>query len=78
MTDNAFEQELMDAIRRLSESQRQDVLSYAQQLGDQKPIGIPGPVLLERIKALEWPKEDIEEMKKAIEDCERIDWDEWE
>lgn len=78
MVDNAFERELIDVLRRLSASQRQDVLSYAQQLRRQKPVGVPGRVLVERIKALNWPKEDIAETKQAIEDCERIDRDEWE
>jgi hypothetical protein len=77
MFDNAFEQELMDIIHRLSASQQKDVLNYARSMHG-KPVGIPGAILVERVKALNWPKEDIEEMKQAIEDCERIDWNEWE
>lgn len=78
MVDSAFERELMDVVRKLSESQQRDVLSYARRLRGEKPVGIPGRILIERIEALDWPKEDLEEMKQAIEDCERIDWDEWE
>ena len=78
MVDNAFERELIEAIRKLSASQRRDVLSYARQLRREKPVGIPGRVLVERIEALNWPREDLEEMKRALEDTERIDWDEWE
>lgn len=78
MVDNAFERELIEAIRKLSASQRHDVLSYARQLHREKPVAIPGRVLAARVEALDWPREDLEEMKRAIEDTERIDWDEWQ
>jgi hypothetical protein len=77
MSDKTFEQELIETIRRLSERERQDVLRYARSKGGGL-AGIPGTVLVDRIKSLDWPKADIEEMEQAIEDCERIDLDEWE
>ncbi len=77
MVSNTFEQELMNIIRDLSSAQQQDVLNYARAVGGQ-PKGTPGSVLIERARTINWPKEDLEAMKAAMADCERIDWDEWE
>lgn len=43
-----------------------------------RPRGISGQEMLALVRQINWPKEDLAEMKKAIEeDCEQIDHDEW-
>ena len=42
------------------------------------PKGISGRQMLELVKRINWPLEDLAEVKKAIEeDCKQVDHDEW-
>jgi hypothetical protein len=40
--------------------------------------GISGREYLERTKYIHISPDDLERMRQAIEDCERIDWDGWD
>jgi hypothetical protein len=78
MVNNTFEQELIDAVRRLTEREQQDVLRYAWSKAG-RPMGTPGKVFLDRLEDIHIPAEDLEEMKRVIEeDCAHIDWGEWD
>ena len=79
MTQSTVEQQLMDYLRRMSHDQQQRLLDYARQIQDIPPSGIPGEVLVERARSIDWPPEDLAEMVAAIEeDCERVDPDGWD
>jgi hypothetical protein len=63
----------------MSNDQQQRLLDYARQIQDTSPSGIPGEVLVERARSIDWPPEDLVEMMAAIEeDCERVDLDGWD
>lgn len=79
MTHSTIEQQVMDYLRRMSSDQQQKLLDYARKIQTDPPAGIPGEVLAERARTIDWPPEDLAEMMAAIEeDCERIDPDGWE
>ena len=72
----AIEQELFEQIRKLDTEQQQQVLDFVRQLN--RPQGELGKDFLERTAAIQFPKEDLEEMARIIEeDEERIAWDDW-
>jgi hypothetical protein len=72
-----LEEEILDVVHRLKPEEQQQVLDFARALpGSSRPRGVPSSSLL-KFGGL-FPKEDWEEIMKAIEeDCERIDYDEW-
>jgi hypothetical protein len=69
-----LEEQLSQALERLTSEQQQQVLDYARLLGGDR-IGVPGTTLLRFAGLI--PPEDLAEMAAAIEDCERIDVGEW-
>jgi hypothetical protein len=71
------EKSIIEAIAALTEAQQQDVLRLVQTLMNGKPRGVSGQELIRRAANIAIPPEDLEEMKRAIEEgCEQID-DEW-
>jgi hypothetical protein len=75
MADSPLEQELISRIQRMSVDQQRKLLSFAQQIQHELPAGIPGEVLIERARRINFPKDDLAEIAKAIEeDCGRIDF----
>jgi len=77
-------EEIRSLVERLSPDLQQQVLRFAKGLARTHkdiaalpktplPPGTPGPTLL-RFKL---PSEDIEAMERALEDCERIEPDEY-
>lgn len=77
MLDPVIKQQILDELRRLDADKQRRVLDFARELSEaDRPRGVPAKEL-SRFAGL-IPKEDLEEMKRAIEeDCERIDYDEW-
>jgi hypothetical protein len=76
MTNPTLERELHQHLDRLSAEDQLQVLYLARSLAGSKAIGVPGKELLRFAGLI--PKEDLEEMKQAIEeDCGRIDPDGW-
>ena len=72
----AIEQELIEQIRRLDTEQKKRVLEFVRQLD--RPKGELGTDFIARTRAIKFPKEDLEEIARIIEeDEERIDWDDW-
>jgi hypothetical protein len=77
-------EEIRSLVERLSPDLQRQVLKFAKGLARTRkeavplpktplPPGTPGPVLL-RFKL---PREDVEAMERALEDCERIEPDEY-
>lgn len=77
-------EEIRSLVERLSPDLQQQVLRFAKGLARTHkdiaalpktplPPGTPGPTLL-RFKL---PSEDVEAMERALEDCERIEPDEY-
>ena len=76
MPNLTLEDELHQHLDRLFATDRQRVLELAQRLALGRPHGVPGRDLLQFAGLI--PREDLEEMERAIEmDCERIDPDGW-
>jgi hypothetical protein len=81
MTTPSLKEQIIAELDNLSPEQQRQMLEYARGLGQQStlPPGIPGEVLITRAKEINFAPEDLEEIARIIEeDCERIDWDEWE
>ena len=77
MADISFEDEIIERVRKLDSEKQRKVLDYVRDL--EQPKGEPGWKLAEHARSLGFSHEDLEEMKRAIEeDCETIDEDEWD
>ena len=71
-----IQHELLAYVGQLGSEDQVRVVDFARQLARSPIRGTPGKDLLKFAGCI--PHEDLEEMKKAIEeDCERIDADEW-
>jgi hypothetical protein len=77
--DPTMHNDLLSYMGQLGPADQARVVDFARTLtgNSNRPIrGVPGKELLKFVGTI--PHEDLEEMKKAIEeDCERIDYDEW-
>jgi hypothetical protein len=73
MLNPIVERQLIEQLNRLDPSQQQRVLDFARELATAtRPQGVPASKLKQFAGLI--PKEDLAEMKRAIEeDCERID-----
>ena len=70
------EQAIIEQIAELTPEEQQRVLQATQRLVGKLPPGTPGRDLLRFAGCI--PKDDLERMKRAIEeDCERIYESEW-
>ena len=76
MDNSTTIQEIVQRLENLSPGQQRQVLDFTLQLSGESPKGISGKELLEFAGL--FPPEDLEEMKRAIEeDCGQIDESEW-
>ncbi len=75
MVSSTLERELHEQLERLPEPRQRKVVEYARGLAEEKPKGISGQEFLALTGTLE--PDDVALMKKAIEECERVDLDEW-
>ena len=70
-------QEIVQRLEKLTLGQQRQVLDFTLELSGESPRGISGKELLEFAAGL-FPPEDIEEIKRAIEeDCGQVDASEW-
>lgn len=78
-TDEDLKKRILDNLDALDKRGKLRVLDFARQLAAREPsrkIGDTGGALLAFAGSI--PKEDLEEIKKAIEeDCEKVDLSEW-
>jgi hypothetical protein len=72
----AIDQELLEQIKKLDPAQKKQVLDFVHRLT--QPKGELGKDFIERTSHIDFPKEDLEEIKRYVEEYEeRIDWDDW-
>ena len=70
-------QEIVERLEKFTLGQQRQVLDFTLELSGESPRGISGKELVEFATGL-FPPEDIEEIKRAIEeDCGQIDEAEW-
>lgn len=81
-------EEIQTLVEQLPPTDQQKVLELAQRLAEMQrfldslpkstlPPGTPGNVLLEVLQRFQLPLEAVEAMERAIEDCERVEMDEY-
>lgn len=74
--------QLLDEFDRLTPEKQQRVVNFARSLNNTLPPGIPGEVLIELAKTLNFSSEDLAQMEAAINDpvwgYEKIDWEGWD
>jgi hypothetical protein len=77
----SLKEQLLNEFEKLSPQQQERVVEFTRSLRGTLPPGIPGEVLIQLAKELNFDPQDLAEMQAAIEDpetgCEKIDWDEW-
>lgn len=72
----ALELELLEQIKKLDLEQKKQVLDFVHRLT--QPRGELVSDIVQHASELNFPHEDLEEMKQFIEqEFERIDWDDW-
>jgi hypothetical protein len=71
--------QIISQLDRLSPEQQRQLLDYSLSLQRRRPPGISGDELIARAREINFSPEDLAEITQAIEeDCERIDWNEWQ
>ncbi len=72
----AIEKELQEEIQKLDTAQKKQVLDFVR--GLTRPKGELVKDFFERTSHIHFPKEDLEEIARFVEEYEeRIDWDDW-
>ena len=68
--------ELIDELQKLDEDAVARVVAYAKSLSDEDKLAARNAKLRKLVGSI--PKDDLEQMRKAIEEgCERIDHEGW-
>ena len=76
MENSTTIQEIVERLEKLTPGQQRQVLDFTLELSGESPKGISGKELLEFAGL--FPPEDLEEIKRAIEeDCGQVDESEW-
>ncbi len=76
MLNSTVKKDIINQIGRLDYEHQRRVLDFARALAVTGPRGVPGKQLLSFAGSI--PPDDLEVMKKAIEDgCEKADLNEW-
>ena len=71
-------EEIIRQLEYLNDDQLRQILGATMSVQGKLPPAIPGDVLIADARRINFPKEDLAEIARAIEeDCERIDWDGW-
>lgn len=79
MAISSLKEQLLTEFDKLSPEQQERVLEFTRSLHSALPPSIPGEVLLERAREINFDPQDLAEIAVAIEEgCERIDWDGWQ
>lgn len=76
MTEKTYEQEILDHVRKLNKAQQQRVLAFVKAL--ERPEGEPGWLAVQHAEEINFPAEDLAEIKAALQDLEEIDLNEWD
>jgi mRNA-degrading endonuclease RelE of RelBE toxin-antitoxin system len=72
MVNISYKQEILEQLDSLSTEQQRQVLEFVREV--QRPSGEPGPSLVQHAREIRFPHEDLEEMKRVIEEeFERVD-----
>ncbi len=66
MINSKIEKQIIGLLKKMNEQQQQELLNFARFLTTTKPVGVPGKDLLKFGGTI--PKEELEEMAKAIEE----------
>ncbi len=78
----SLKDEVLRELEKLSPEQQERVLEFARGLRKALPPGIPGEVLAELARELNFDPQDLADMQAAIENpetgCEKIDWEGWQ
>lgn len=75
MLDSTIQNDLLKEVEQLPPPLQRKVVEFAHSLAGSAPRGTPGDQLLRFAGTM--TAEDAKEMMAAIEDCERIDPNEW-
>jgi len=76
MLNVTVKKEIINQMGQLDYEHQRRVLDFARALAVTGPKGVPGKLLLSFGGT--YPADDLNEMKKAIEDnCEKVDRNEW-
>ena len=76
MENSTTIQEIVDRLDKLNPSQQKQILNYVLSFLGEPIRGTPGKELLKFVGL--FPPEDLEQIKRAIEeDCGKIDASEW-
>jgi hypothetical protein len=75
MINPAIKHDIEQQLARLPVEMQRRVLEYVVTLASGHQEGTKGSDLLKHAGSIS--EEDAQEMRRAIEDCERIDYDEW-
>ena len=77
MDNSTTIQEIVERLKKLTLGQQRQVLDFTLELSGESPKGIPVQELIEFAAGL-FPPEDLEEIKRAIEeDCGQVNVSEW-
>jgi hypothetical protein len=77
MITGSIREEIIQQLDRLSPEQQRQVLDFARGLA--RPRGESGREFIEKTRHIQISPEDLQAMQDAIEEeCERIDWGEWD
>ena len=75
MLDSTIQNDLLKEVEQLPLPLQRKVVEFAHSLAGSAPRGTPGDQLLRFAGTM--TEEEAKEMMAAIEDCERIDPNEW-
>lgn len=84
--------QIMSEVEKLTPEQQARILDFAKHMQGTEdrlanipwpprsplPPGVPGETLVALAKELNFSKEDVNDMMRAIKEGERIDWDGWQ
>jgi hypothetical protein len=69
----SIKEQIASQLDRLSDEQQRQVLEFANRMT--RPRGTPSDVLRQLVGTI--PPDRLDEIERAIEDCESVDLDEW-
>ena len=77
MAEVSYKDEIIQEVDKLDAERQRQVLDFVRSLSG-RPRGTPGWLAAQYAREFGFTAQDLAEMEAAIEDCERIDWDEWD
>jgi hypothetical protein len=77
MVDISYEDDVLRIMQTLDEPRRKQVWEFVRGLVD-RPRGTPGWLAIEIADKINFPPEDLDEIRTAIEEAKEIDLDGWD